>query len=377
MDISAISLPGSPLNETIFSELASSFYHAAAYNGTWSLNSENPYRLSLRLSDFRVTLDSAHESAEAFVNASLLQHLEYTDALTNDSTRWSFIFKNYTNQVLCLTVRVIINSISGEVIGYEEFWNEKSNITSDLLDFYPFRDAESLSKSQANTVAVHFLESHNYTLPSTSRYIRTTPKLTDEHLSDLMQLEYNGTVTPDFYEIILSSTVGKVFPDKYSSGVRLKVSTSTGRIISFFYDLINIPFIDLDDVGILNDIAARKLASDVHPQISEDSFEWGNATLRLVRLDTFRQQDIQFQLIWTFSITRILFGSIETTGEIEVDAISGHFSDVYPGLYFASPSVISSTLYIMIMIVTGSFVVSGMIVLGYKRKFKRELQRLD
>jgi hypothetical protein len=374
MDTNSIFLPGSPLNDTIFSDLASSSYHAATYNGTWSFNSEIPYRLSLTLSNYRISLNTAQENAENFINASLRQYLEYVDTLTNDSTRWKFIFSNYTNQVLCLIVQVTINSISGEVIGYEEFWNEEANITSNLVDFYPFKDAELLSASQANSVTAHFIESHNYTLPSTSRYIQTTPMLTDEHLNEFLQMKYNGTLTPDFYEITLSSPVGKVFPDQYSEGIRVKVSASTGRIISFIYDLIIIPLIDIDEVGVLNNLTARNLAAEVHPQPSENLFEWGDATLRFIRLDSYRQQTIQFQLAWTFGITYILFGNIEVRREISVDAISGYFSDLYPGLYFSNPSSIPNFLLILTVIVSGSFAVSGIIVIGYKRKMKQVLQ---
>lgn len=379
MDNSLISLPGSPLEETLFAQLVDSTLHAAAYNGAWSLDSENPYRLSLRLSSDRVSLETAQEYAESFVNSSMLQHLEYTRSFTNDSTRWSFIFENYTNQVLCLVVQVIINSISGEIIGYEEFWNEKSNVSSNLLDFYPYKDTEPLSESQVTLIAADFLESHNYTLLPTSRHIRTTQKITDEHFYDLMQEEYNSTVSPDLYEIIISTPVGNVFPDKQSSGIRLRISASTGRIISFFYDLINIPYIDVNEVGILNVEAARRSALENYLQPPEASVEWGNGTLRLVRLDLYRQQSIQFQLAWTFRVTSLLLGDIEVGGEyaVEVDAISGHFHDLHPGLYFENPVVISNILSVVVMIFSGSFVVSGICILWYKRRYKQILRSVE
>lgn len=371
IDNSSISLPGSPLEETLFTQLVDSALHAAAYNGTWSLDSGIPYQLSLRLSNDRVSLDTAQERAESFVNGSLLQHLECTRNLTIDSTRWSFIFENYTNQVLCLVVKVIVNSISGEVIGYEEIWNEKSNVSSNLLDFYPYKDTEPLSESQANSIAADFLESHNYTLLPTSRHIRTTPTITDEHFYDLMQEDYNSTVSPDLYEVIISTAVGNVFPDRQSSGIRLRISASTGRIISFFYDFINIPYIDINEVGIINVQAARRSAMEINSQPLEASVDWGNGTLRLVRLDLYRQQSIQFQLAWTFRVTRLLFGNIEVCWEYSVDAISGYFHDLHPGLYFESPAVISNMLSVVAMIVSGSFVVSGICVLGYRRRYKQ------
>lgn len=377
MDNSSITLPGSPLEETLFAQLVDSALHAAAYNGTWSLDSEIPYQLSLKLSNDRVSLDTARERAESFVNGSLLQHLEYTRNLTIDSTRWSFIFENYTNQVRCLVVKVIVNSISGEVVGYQEFWNEKSNVSSNLLDFYPYKDTEPLSESQANSIAADFLESHNYTLLPTSRHIRTTPTITDEHFYDLMQEDYNSTVSPDFYEVIISTAVGNVFPDRQSSGIRLRISASTGRIISFFYDLINIPYIDINEVGIINAQAARRYALEINSHPLEASVEWGNGTLRLVRLGLYRQQSIQFQLAWTFRATSLLFGDIEICWEYSVDAISGHFHDLYPGLYFESPAVISNMLSVVAMIVSGSFVVSGICVLGYRRRYKQILRNTE
>ena len=241
MDARLISLPGTPINETLFAPLSNSTLHAVAYNGNWSLDSEIPYRLSLRLPDEGISMDTALKRAESFVNRSLLQQLEFSHSLTNDSNRWKFIFENQTNHFIDLSVQITINSISGEVIGYEEFWSEISNLSSNLLDFYPYKDTRLLSESQAQSVAVDFLVSHNYTLLPTSRYIRTTPIITDEHLLDFMEEKWNSTVSPDLYEIVISTPVGYVFPDRQSSGIRLRLSASTGRIISFFYDFINIP----------------------------------------------------------------------------------------------------------------------------------------
>ncbi|MBY8997603.1 MAG: hypothetical protein KGD60_07715 [Candidatus Thorarchaeota archaeon] len=379
MDGSLVSLPGSPLEETTFARLVDSTLHAAAYNGTWSLDSEIPYQLSLRLPSDRVSLETAREHAESFVNDSLLRHLEYASSSTKDMTRWGFIFENYTNQVRCLIVQVIINSISGQVIGYKEIWNAKANVSSDLLDFYPFKETEPLSEPLANSIAADFLESHNYTLLPASRHIRTTPTITDEHLNELMQEGFNSSVSPDLYEVVISTPVGMVFPDKQSSGIRLRLSASTGRIISFFYDFINIPNIDVNEVGILNVQAARRSALGDNSQFPEASVEWGNGTLRLVRLDPYRQQSIQFQLAWTFRVTCLLFGDIEVSGEyaVEVDAISGNFHDLHPGLYFENPVVISNILSVVAMIFSGSFVVSGICVLGYRRRYKQILRSVE
>ena len=197
--------------------------------------------------------------------------------------------------------------------------------------------------------------SHNYTLLPTSRYIRTTPIITDEHLLDLMEEKWNSTVSPDLYEIVISTPVGYVFPDRQSSGIRLRLSASTGRIISFFYDFINIPYIDINKVGVLNFEAAKSSVLEFNPQLIGDSVELGNGILRLIRLDPYRQQNVQFQLAWTFRVARILFGGIEVSTDFAVDAISGSFYDLYPGLYFENPVVISNILSVLAMISIGKF----------------------
>ncbi|MHA1638249.1 MAG: hypothetical protein ACTSUB_09575, partial [Candidatus Thorarchaeota archaeon] len=49
MDENLIPLPGTPLNETIFSPLVSDTPHPAIYRGNWSVLSQDPYRLELDL----------------------------------------------------------------------------------------------------------------------------------------------------------------------------------------------------------------------------------------------------------------------------------------------------------------------------------------
>ncbi|MHA1883230.1 MAG: hypothetical protein ACTSUO_09325 [Candidatus Thorarchaeota archaeon] len=383
MDENLIPLPGTPLNETIFSPLVSDTPHPAIYRGNWSVLSQDPYRLELDLMESIVSQEEAKVIAESFIDPNLATHLTYAGPIrvySNDMNRWCFAFQNRTSDIINVLVWITVSSISGIVIGYEEVWNRNVPSLIELDPFSPFQDNAPISETQSNEIAVTYLVSKGYTLGLSARYMRTTPIPTDEHLSEILETN-NATsienLLPDLYEIVLSIPNEKVFPDTENSGIRIAVGVYSGRVERFYYDVFEIPLIDINQVGVLNVYAARNEAMNSESPVATTSNGsygvWDYGILRLVRRDSVWESSIEFQLAWTFRIVSQGYFNVEIGGEIAVDAISGRWRDLHPSIYFASVENIQNPILIVTTIISGSFVFAIICFQVYKKRLEGSL----
>lgn len=378
-NIQHISLIGTPIEETEFSSLVNETPHPVVLRGNWSQISERPYRKQLLLSNRNITVRHAREQAESFLPSDLSEHLEFREMVSddvNESNRLRFFFHNYTDGTTHLLVWVSVNSISGEVMEYEETWRSNETLPVGLKSLYPYSGVRNTTSDQANQIAAEFLASHGYTLEPSSRYIGTTLTVTEEQLLEIMEEGFENpkdSLGPTVYDVALEQPNGLVFPDKRLAGIRILVSAFMGRVVSFHYNLVSLPSINLESIPLINERAARNSAEnyagswlDTNVMPRESMWEQGHVVLYLLEGEWATQ--MEFQLAWAFRVSSRV-GNIQTNGEIAVDAISGNWYDLHPRIYFESVARTLNPLEMATIVVVASAIVGCAVTMIHRSRY--------
>ncbi len=356
----AITLPGIAIQDTAFSDLASDTLDpSTAIEPVWALETQEPYRLRLTLPESSVDENQAFIAAESFIEDDLLSHLEYAEGVeyyypetpgSVASVISQFCFVNATTvnstwSSFNLMVSVCVNTISGRVVSYDEYWNPEWSPPSALRSkAFSYSPNTTIGSAEAETRAVDFLTNHNYTLPSSTRHVRTwlTTRSATEGVG-------NGTV----YDIVLRTPFGKMFPDRWVDGVSIQVDAHTGRTTRFTYILVEIPIVDIDEPGLISSAVAYRHESDSVPARGWNSTAvLVNTCLRLVHADL--EDYSLFALSWSFEFRSIATGSVSYWEMATLDASSGEY--LYPGLYRARAFVLSDLILPVQMLVVATVV---------------------
>ncbi len=307
-----IVLPGIPIESTAFSSIVSDGFDACTFNGTWELISTRPYVMNMTLPNNTIDIEQAYQICRDFLGFNLSSLLYFSGQLTpvNDRVHlWGFILST-TDTPSVFTAYVWVNAITGKVCAYQEYssstgWMEDHN----LINTSSY--AASFDSGTAESIALSFLEGHNYTIPSGSRYIGT------------QRIEFSPEEV--FYEIQIAIPVQGVFVERHYSGITMLVDISTLRIISLSYEYVRIPTVDLSSIILCSSEEARASAS---LYLDQGKIRWKDTYLRMVPKTPVFDNTSKFQLAWGFDYLH----SDGETDEILVDAITGKASDLYAGI---------------------------------------------
>jgi len=335
----SIALPGTPIEDTAFSPAIGEESGSLAISGSWTVTSTDPYRLTLSLPNKTVSRESGRIIAEGFLDERLKKYVApvddmdvYTPApiLLPEYLKpviWQSFFANMTlvdgtQYQTNLALSVYVSGLSAEIVGYDEYWYPGWDPPDDIENLAPQRLGTGIEVVQAEEAAVAFLLEHNYTLPSTTRYIRSAPAIRydSEHINQT-----------DIYEMVLRIPTGKVFPDRAADGVRIQVDAYNSRVTRFLYLLPTLPEIDIDTLRIMtSDVAYRREVASVPVSDFKQTSTLENTYLRLVPA-TWPESNM-FALAWSFEFATSVNG-LDSFGELgSSDAISGSY--LYPGFYW-------------------------------------------
>jgi hypothetical protein len=336
---SSIALPGIPIKDTEFSPTIGDKTDPLVISGSWTVASMDPYRLTLSLPNKTISKESARTIADGFLDERLKNYVAPADDLDVYTPTpilipeylkpaiWQFFFANRTwvngtQYQTNLALFVYVSGLSAEVVGYDEYWYPGWNPPDDIGDLAPQRLGTAIEVATAQEAAVAFLLEHNYTLPSTARYIRSVlaVRYDDEHVNQA-----------DIYEVILRIPTGTVFPDRGADGITIQVDAYNGRVTRFLYLLPILPEIDIDALRIMTSEVAYRLEVGSVPVSSFDqTATLENTYLRLVSA-TVPESNV-FALAWSFEFLTSVNG-FNRFGEFgSHDAVSGQY--LYPGFYW-------------------------------------------
>ncbi len=344
-----IVLPGTPIESTVFSSIVSNSLDACAFNATWELISTEPYMMNMTLPENTIDVGEAQQTCREFFGSNLSSLLYYDgETIFPDIGRhlWGFSYRN--NEIRgAFGAYIWINAITDKVCAYAEHsstsWLEEHGLLNSST--VPV----SMSTSDADTIALDFLQTHNYTLLPGSRHIRT------------QRVEYDPQEI--FYEIQISTPVEGVFAGPYYSGISLRVDTFTSRVISFSYTYVHLPVIDISNIRLCSPVEARASAS---LSLGPGRVDWKGTYLIMFPATTMFDDTSKLQLAWGFEYLH----PNGDTDEILVDAITGKASDLYQGIRpdtsdagFGALVLSASCICLSVAISTASY----FLILRYRR----------
>ncbi|MBN2230347.1 MAG: hypothetical protein JW779_12230 [Candidatus Thorarchaeota archaeon] len=305
-------LPGSSIESTVFSNITSDNLDQCVFNGTWKHVSNEPYLMNLTLPENKVNVSQAHQVCENFLGSDLYALLSFDSYLTpvdNQTHLWGLAF-SYSANTSAFAANIWINAISGKVCAYAEHasstqWFKEHN----LID--PSLNPTDTDPNYVDSIALEFLQVHNYTILPEARHIRThTVESSTESI---------------LYEVEIAIPNQGIFSSRLLSGVILIVDSSISRVISLSYTYIRLPMIDLSSVKLCSSEDARAFASRF---VSPSKIQWEGTYLRMIPKTPLFVDEMQFQLAFGFEFIH----ANNEIDEIQVDAITGQYSDLYTGI---------------------------------------------
>jgi len=361
----SIELPGKPITDTEFSSAVGNNSDALVISGSWIAASISPYRLALALPETTISEESGRAIAQGFLDERLKTYVvpvNNSDVYSPEPVWipmylrpaiWQFSFANITKvnesqYQTNLALSVYVNGLSGRIVGYDEYWYPGWDSPADIRSLAPQELGTAIGEAQAEQAALAFMLRYNYTLPSTTRYIRCVPTIRYDS-------EYANQA--DVYEIVLRTPTGMVFPDKAADGLKIQVDAYSGRVTRFLYLLPALPQIDIDTLGIMTPQAAYRLemASVPVSGFNETSI-LENTYLRLV--PSTIPESSTFALAWSFEFAFSVHGLDRFYEHGFHDAVSGSY--LYPGFYFQqNVSLVAAAMPFSIVLLSAMIAVSA------------------
>ncbi|MGY5853700.1 MAG: hypothetical protein RTU92_09060 [Candidatus Thorarchaeota archaeon] len=198
----------------------------------------------------------------------------------------------------------------------------------------------SITSSDAEEIAIQFLEIHSYSIAAGSRLFQS--RLTEGTALS----SYQGTPV---YEIVIRKPNGNVFPDRGVDGITIHVSRYGGEVVYFSCLTLTIPTIS--NTKLFSPwVAQREAEASVPIRGWNSTATFQSSYLRLV---SCIDPEDSFALSWRYEYHTEI-DSVDVYFEIGWnDAITGSY--LFPGLYrdVSYPSSYIITPLILVLIATG------------------------